>query len=147
LRFGGEVETLPDTSLQEKLWPHAGPERNRYEKTNRLGLIAAAGLPGWSPLCRTNTLAVQQAALPKDKWMRRGCSRKTAPPSWPERTRPHVSWLSWARRISPTPAGSHGCGNHRCHQTGPWHACFEKKLSAAEIESLASYVRTFKAVK
>lgn len=111
-------------------------------------LFAVSGL-AWlvSGCASTHTLAVQEAALPEDK--------VAAPALFAEncatchgkdgRAGTFHGWLLGAQNFTDPKWQPTDEEIVHAIQTGP-HAmpAFQKKLSAAEIEALAAYVRTFK---
>lgn len=120
------------------------------KNTITLSLTVAAGLAWLTAGCAsTNTLAKQQAALPKDQVDARGlfaencavCHGKDG------RARTFHGWLVDAQNLTDARWQTDATDGEIIHaiQTGPsFMPAFKKKLSPAEIEALAAYVRTFK---
>jgi mono/diheme cytochrome c family protein len=114
-------------------------------------LMVAAGLAWLVAGCAsTNTLAVQQADLPKDKVDAPALFAENCATCHGKNGRAHNvhGLLLGAQNL--TDSNWHATDEEIIHaiKTGPWAMpAFEKKLSSAEIEALAVYVRTFKAVK
>jgi len=116
-------------------------------------LIVGSGLAWLGSGCAsTNTLAAQQAGYPKDKVDARGlftenciiCHGKNG------RARTFHGWLFGAQNFTDARWQTGTSDEEIIHaiKTGPWlMPAFQKKLSAAEIEALAAYVRTFKPVQ
>jgi mono/diheme cytochrome c family protein len=116
-------------------------------------LIVISGL-AWlvSGCASTNTLTVQQAGYPKDKVDAGGlfaencviCHGKNG------RARTIHGWLFDAQNFTDARWQADTSDAEIIHaiKTGPGlMPSFQKKLSAAEIEALAAYVRTFKPVQ
>jgi mono/diheme cytochrome c family protein len=113
-------------------------------------LIVSSGLAWLGSGCAsTNTLAVQQAGYPKDKVDAQGlfaencviCHGKNG------RARTIHGWLFDAQNFTDVRWQTVTSDEEIIHaiNTGPFiMPAFQKKLSAAEIEALAAYVRTFK---
>jgi mono/diheme cytochrome c family protein len=116
-------------------------------------LIVGSGLAWLGSGCAsTNTLAAQQAGYPKDKVDAPGlftencviCHGKNG------RARTFHGWLFGAQNFTDARWQTDTSDEEIIHaiKTGPRvMPAFQKKLSAAEIEALAAYVRTFKPVQ
>jgi len=96
----------------------------------------------------TNTLAVQQAAYPKEKVEARGLFTENCATchSRDGRARTFHGWILGAQDFTDAHWQLNTSDDEIIHaiKTGPKSMpAFEKKLSAAEIEALAEYLRTF----
>ena len=99
----------------------------------------------------THTLALQQADFPKEKVDARGLFAENCATCHGQngRARTFHGWLLGAQNFTDVHWQIDTSGAEIVHaiKTGPGlMPAFEKKLSAAEIESLAAFVRTFKPV-
>jgi mono/diheme cytochrome c family protein len=113
-----------------------------------LALIVVSGL-AWlvSGCASTNTLAKQQAGLPKEKVDAPGLFAENCATCHGQDGRAHTFHGRLVGAQNFTDARWQATDGEIIHaiKTGPWvMPAFEKKLSAAEIDSLAAYVRTFK---
>jgi mono/diheme cytochrome c family protein len=120
------------------------------KNTIAISLTVVAGLAGLAAGCAsTNTLARQQAGLPKDRVDARalfaencaGCHGKDG------RAKTFHGWLVGAQNFTDVrwQTDSTDAEINRAIHTGPGlMPAFQKKLSSAEIGALAAYVRTFK---
>ncbi len=113
-----------------------------------VSLIVASGLAWLGAGCAaTNTLAKQQAAWPKDQVDAPGLFAENCATCHGEdgRAKTFHGRLVRARNFTDAQWQASDEKIIRAIQTGPKAMpAFEKKLSAAQIESLAAYVRTFK---
>jgi mono/diheme cytochrome c family protein len=113
-------------------------------------LIAIAGLSWLVAGCASsNTLAMQQANYPKAKVDAPGLFTENCATCHGRdgRARTFHGWLVGAQNFTGTrwQTNTSDAEIIRAIQTGPeLMPAFQKKLSAAEIEALAAYVRTFK---
>jgi len=94
-------------------------------------------------------LALQQAALPKDQVDARGLYTENCATCHGQDGRGETfhGWLVGAQNFTATKWQTDTTEAEivKAIKTGPWvMPVFEKKLSAAEIEALADYVRAFK---
>jgi cytochrome c oxidase cbb3-type subunit I/II len=112
-------------------------------------LVAIAGLSLLVAGCTsTPTLAVQQASYPKEKVDAPGLFAENCVICHGHngRARTFHGWLLGAQNLTNTrwQANTSDAEIIRAIQTGPkLMPAFQKKLSVAEIEALAAYVRTF----
>ena len=116
-----------------------------------LTLIVVSGLACLVSGCASNnTLAVQQAGLPKDKvdapaLFSENCATCHGPDG---RAHTFHGRMLGAQNLTDTHWHATDAEIIDAIKTGPWAMpAFEKKLSGAEIEALAAYVRTLKSAQ
>jgi len=121
------------------------------KKQIALALIVAFGLAWLVAGCAsTGTLALQQAGLPKEKVDAPALLAENCATCHGKDGRAHTFHGRLVGAQNFTDTRWHATDEEIIHtiKTGPWAMpAFEKKLSPAEIGSLAAYVRTFKAAK
>ena len=119
---------------------------------NAIVTVVLAGLAGLAFGCAsTHTLALQQAEFPKEKVDARGLFAENCATCHGQNGhgRTFHGWLLGAQNFTDVQWQIDTSDAEIVHaiKTGPGlMPAFEKKLSAAEIESLAAFVRTFKPV-
>jgi len=118
------------------------------------GLMTAITGLAWlvSGCASTNTLAVQQGGYPKDKVDAPGLFAESCAKCHGKdgRARTFHGRVVGARNFTDAKWQAATTDEEIIHtiQTGHgWMPAFQKKLSATEIEALASYVRTFKSAQ
>jgi len=112
-------------------------------------LLAAASTAIFSGCASNNTLAKQQAALPKEQVNAAGLFSETCARCHGAdgKAKTFHGRMLGAQNLTSTKWQSETTDDTIIHaiKTGPGAMpAFEKKLSSAEIEALAAYVRTFK---
>jgi mono/diheme cytochrome c family protein len=119
---------------------------------NTIVTVVLAGLAGLVSGCAsTHTLALQQADFPKEKVDARGLFAENCAACHGQngRARTFHGWVLGAQNFTDVQWQIDTSDAEIVHaiKTGPgFMPAFEKKLSTAEIESLAAFVRTFKPV-
>jgi mono/diheme cytochrome c family protein len=114
--------------------------------------VALAVLAGLASGCAsTHTMALQQAEYPKEKVDARGLFAENCATCHGQngRARTFHGWLLGAQNFTDAQWQTNTPDAEIVHaiKTGPgFMPGFEKKLSPAEVESLAAFVRTFKPV-
>lgn len=114
--------------------------------------VVAAGLVGLVSGCAsTHTLALQEADFPKEKVDAKGLFAENCATchGLNGRARTFHGWILGAQNFTDAQwqADTSAAEIVDAIKTGPgFMPAFEKKLSGAEIESLATFVRTFKPV-
>jgi mono/diheme cytochrome c family protein len=115
-----------------------------------VGIIVIVGLAGLVSGCAsTHTLAMQEASFPQDKIDAQGLFAENCITCHGRNGRAETfhGWILDAQNFTDARWQKDTSDAEIVHaiKTGPWlMPAFQKKLSAAEIEALAAYVRTFK---